>query len=105
MATILTPDEWLQRIGDALRQRRLRANLGQAELAAQAGLSRSAVQNLEAGRGTLETLVRALRTLGREDWLQSLIAVPTVNPLHVVRSPAGRQRASGSRRGRTPPSP
>jgi len=100
MDIILNSDEWLQRLGAGLRDQRLQANLGQAELAARAGVGRSAVQNLEAGHGTLSTLVRVVRALGREDWLQSLAAQPTINPLHMVRTAHKRRRASGARRGK-----
>ena len=82
MENLLSSEEWLTRIGDAVRTLRLSSNLGQIELAGRAGVSRTAVQNLESGHGTLSTLVRLVRALGREDWLQSLANQPTINPLH-----------------------
>ncbi|MEQ1893199.1 MAG: helix-turn-helix transcriptional regulator [Planctomycetota bacterium] len=94
-------DEELARFGEQLREQRLLRNLAQAELAARADVARSAVQNLESGRGTLETLVRVVRALGREDWLASFGNRPTINPLHLTRTAAKRQRASRSRRGPT----
>jgi hypothetical protein len=60
------------------------------------------VQNLEAGHGNLTTLVRVVRALGREDWLQSLFAQPTINPLHLVQANKRRQRASRKPRGQPP---
>jgi len=86
--------EELARFGEQLREQRLLCNLAQAELAARADVARSAVQNLESGRGTLETLVRVVRALGREDWLASFGNRPTINPLHMTRAAAKRQRAS-----------
>lgn len=100
MVQMLSTDEWLHRLGQALRALRLQQNQGQVELAQRAGVARSAVQNLESGRGTLSTLVRVVRALGREDWLQSLAAQPTINPLHMVRRSRQRQRASGGRGGK-----
>ena len=97
MEQVRNIEEWLRRIGQSLRDLRLQRNLGQSELAALAGLGRSAVQNLESGHGTLETLVRAVRALGREDWLTSLTTQPTVNPLHMTRQAQRRQRASRKR--------
>ncbi len=90
--------EWLAALGDHLRDLRLARNLGQADLAARAGVARSAVQNLEAGRGNLTTLVRIVRALGREDWLSALAATPTINPLHLLPQKK-RERASRRSRG------
>ena len=102
MVIDLRTTEWLDRIGAALRQLRLARNLSQTELASRAGIGRSAVQNLEAGRGTLTTLVRIVRALDREEWLASLADTPTVNPLHLPSRSRKRQRASGARRGNQP---
>jgi transcriptional regulator with XRE-family HTH domain len=99
MDPVMNVEEWQSRIGSALRDLRLQRNLGQHQLATRAGIARSAVQNLESGRGTIATLIRAVRALGREDWLASLANQPTINPLHMTRSTHKRQRASRTRRG------
>lgn len=101
LTTSSNTEDWLARLGDALRDLRLARNLGQNELAARAGVARSAVQNLEAGHGNLTTLVRVIRSLGREDWLAALAAQPTINPLHMVQQKK-RQRASRQPRGQSP---
>jgi transcriptional regulator with XRE-family HTH domain len=102
LITTTSTEEWLARLGDALRDLRLARNFGQSELAARAGVGRSAVQNLETGRANLTTLVRVLRALGREDWLQALTAQPTINPLHMPQQATKRQRASRKPRGQSP---
>lgn len=101
MTTTFNTNDWLARLGAALRDLRLARNLGQSELAARAGVARSAVQNLEAGHGNLTTLVRVVRSLGREDWLGSLAAQPTINPLHMLPQKK-RERASRKPRGNPP---
>ena len=97
---LLTADEWLGRLGAMLRDLRLQRNLGQVVLATRAGVARSAVQNLESGRGTLATFVRVVRVLGREDWLAGLANQPSINPLHMTRSAQPRQRAARRRHGK-----
>ena len=47
----LTCEEWMERIGENLKARRLRENLSQQTLAARSGVSLNAVKNLESGRG------------------------------------------------------
>lgn len=99
MEPVENTDEGLARLGAALRDLRLLQNLGQVDLAARAGVGRSALQNLEAGRGTLATFVRIVRALGREDWLRAFANQPSINPLHMTRHNAPRRRASRGRRG------
>lgn len=78
-------------IGRAVRQWRIDAGRSQAELAERAGLSRSAVQGLERGTGSrLDTLVRVLRALGREDALDALAPAEGPSPLELL---AARRRA------------
>jgi len=57
-------------LGATLRTSRLRGNVGQAALAAKAGVSLGALKNLEGGKGaTVRTLVLVARALGHEGWL------------------------------------
>ncbi|HEY0956006.1 MAG TPA: helix-turn-helix transcriptional regulator [Roseateles sp.] len=95
-----TVEEWLSRLGDDVKQLRLSKNVAQLDLAKQAGISRSALVNLESGSGaTLSTLVRVLRVLGREDWLAGLAPRVTVSPIDAMKLGHRRQRASGDRKG------
>jgi len=56
------------------------------------------LRNLESGNGSsLRTLILVLRILGREQWLETITPVPTINPLMVTRQAKPRQRASKPR--------
>ena len=73
------------RIAQAFRQLRLDAAYSQQELADRAGVSRSAVQSLEAGRGTqLANLIRVLRALGRLDLLDAFTPREGLSPMEVL---------------------
>lgn len=82
-------------LGERLRALRLDQNIDQKTLAERAGISLTALKNLEGGMGsTLKSLVSVLRALGREDWLQSIAPVASINPLNMPRNAEPRQRAS-----------
>jgi len=98
----LTPQEMEADLGEKLRAQRLSGNLDQKTLAGRAGVSLRALRNLESGQGsTIKTLVSVLRALGRQDWLQSIAPVATINPLMLTPQAQPRQRASRPRRRRT----
>ena len=66
-------EEWEAFLGLQIRTLRIRADLEQAELAAKAHISTGAIKNIEGGKGSsLKTLIKVLRILGREDWLEAL---------------------------------
>lgn len=88
-------------LGENIQNLRLQRNIDQANLALQAGVSRGALQKLEGGSGsTVKTLVKVLRALNRDDWINSLAPLVPINPLDIVRHSKGRQRATGSRKTR-----
>lgn len=88
-----TPAELAAFLGMSIRKLRLDRNLKQDELAAQAGISVHALQNLESGTGaTVRTLVTVLRSLGREAWLKNLAPTATINPLTLPRGASERKR-------------
>ena len=94
MENIFTTEEWLQRLGESIRELRLVAETSRAELSKQAGVSESALKNLEGGNGaTMTTFIRVLRALQREAWLGTLKPSPVINPLLVQRDGEKRQRA------------
>src|SRR6185503_2051894 len=98
----LMAHELQARLGNQLRQLRLRENLDQRELAARAGVGLNVVKRLEAGKGaTVASLVNVLRALGQADWLNTLAPPVSISPLQMARArtKAPRQRAR-KRRGR-----
>lgn len=94
----LTTAELEAKLGGNLRALRLDRNIDQKTLAERAGISLRAVKNLEGGSGsTLKTLMAVLRALNRENWLDTVAPVASINPLMMTRSAAPRQRASHPR--------
>jgi transcriptional regulator with XRE-family HTH domain len=87
-------------LGSKLRHLRLDRNLDQATLAQRAGVGLNSVKRLELGQGsTTRTLISVLRALGREEWLNMVAPVATINPLTMPRTAKPRQRAAGRRKG------
>lgn len=94
MAIIMNTQESAAELGGGIRSLRLQKNLDQKTLGSRAGVSLTALSNLESGRGaSVRTLVRVVRALGREDWLKALAPEAAVNPLHMLRGKAARRRA------------
>ena len=99
MNGILSPEELALAVGENIRSLRLQKNLTQHALAAQAGVSMSALRHLESGQGAnLTTLIRVVRALDKQEWLQSLAPKITINPLHMAPSHAARRRARSKKR-------
>jgi transcriptional regulator with XRE-family HTH domain len=93
----ITTDEWEAELGRHLRELRLRQNIDQRQLAERAAVALNAVKNLERGKGTITSLVKVLRALGREEWLNSLAPQVSISPLQALKSKPVRQRASRSK--------
>lgn len=89
----------LQVLGQAFQQMRLSRNIAQEELAAMAGVDRTTIGKLEAGRpATLLTVVQILRALGELDRLGSFKEAQTVSPLQLLaQKKKERRKASGAR--------
>ena len=95
---LLTTDDWEAELGRHLRDLRLRQNVDQRELARRAAVALNAVKNLERGKGaTITSLVKVLRALGREEWLNALAPQVSISPLQALKSKPVRQRASRSK--------
>ncbi len=91
----------LAELGARLADERLRRNRTQAELAEEAGVSRSTVRRLEAGESTqLGNLVRMLRVLGLARNLDALLPTAVVSPLERLAREGKPRRQRASTRGR-----
>src|SRR5579864_8156206 len=94
-----TPQELQAELGRRLQQLRLSKNLDQRTVADKAGVTRSALQNLEAGRGSsVKTLVRTLKALNYLEGIEILAPEPTVNPLALLKTKRLPARARHSRK-------
>ena len=99
MNAISTPEELALAVGENIRALRLQKNLTQNSLSGQAGVSLTALRHLESGQGAaLATLIRIVRALDRQEWLQSLAPRITINPLHMAKSNATRRRARSKKK-------
>jgi transcriptional regulator with XRE-family HTH domain len=103
MATNFRSTEELEaQLGRQVRAARLAADVDQISLAERANISVGSLKSLEAGKGsTLRTLVRVVRALELEDWLNTLYEVSPVSPLALARAAADARpptRASSRRR-------
>ena len=73
MSTTSSSQELEQMLGKSLKSLRLQRNLDQISLSERAGVSVSALKQLESGQGaTIKTLLRIVRALNRSDWIQTL---------------------------------
>lgn len=98
---MLTDATILARIGEHLKQDRLRQNITQQSLAETAKLSLSTLKKIEKGEiRTMDSLLRVLRTLGRLDILLPLVEEEPLSPsayyelVHSVKAKV-RKRAVG----------
>lgn len=83
---------------------RLSKNISQAELARQAGVSRSTMTRIADGRSiSLDSFIRVIKALGLADHLARILPDPTVRPVELVTHEGQhRQRASGKRKSAEP---
>jgi transcriptional regulator with XRE-family HTH domain len=95
MEQISTPQELEAILGENIKALRLQKNLDRKTLCDQAGISQNALRHLEGGKGaTLKTLIRIVKALDRESWLNGIAPQVSINPLHMIREKKPRQRAS-----------
>jgi putative transcriptional regulator len=89
----------IEALGKRLDEIRLSRNVSQADLAKQAGVSRSTLTRLADGRPvSLDSFVRIMQALHLADHLAALLPDPRVRPVDRVRlDGTERKRASGKR--------
>ncbi|MEN8178405.1 MAG: helix-turn-helix transcriptional regulator [Pseudomonadota bacterium] len=87
-----------------LEEIRLSKNISQAELAKQAGVSRSTMTRIADGQSiSLDSFIRVVKTLGLADHLAALLPDPEVRPVELARREGRhRRRASGKRKAPKP---
>lgn len=97
----LTDDAVLMLIGERVERQRIEANLTQAELAREAGLSKRTVERIEAGKGCeLVMLIRVLRVLKLSEGLNVLLPDLPPSPIALLRMKGKqRRRVAHPRRG------
>ena len=87
-----------------LEEIRLSKNISQAELARQAGVSRSTMTRVADGQSvSLDSFIRVVKALGLADHLAALLPDPEVRPVELARHDGQhRRRASGKRKASEP---
>ena len=87
-----------------LEEIRLSKNISQAELAKQAGVSRSTLTRIADGNSvSLDSFIRVIKALGLADHLATLLPDPSVRPVELVTHQGHqRQRASRKRKATEP---
>ncbi len=103
---LLADDAVLAELGRRLADTRLSLQLTQAELAANAGVSKRTIERLEDGASTqLSNLIRCLRALNRLEALDVLAPEAQPNPVDLLkRRNRTRTRKRSRTRGQIPPS-
>lgn len=98
VTSLLSDDAILGELGRRIQRARLAANVTQASLAEQAGVSLPTVQRIEAGASTqMVSMIRVLRAMNLADRLDLLIDPPGIRPVDMVeRAGRARQRASAT---------
>lgn len=96
---LLTDDQILSVLGRRIEAIRLQRNMTQADLAREAGVSKSTIERLESGSVStrLTTLVRILRVLSLVDRFDVLVPESTASPMELLKQ-QGKQRKRASKR-------
>ena len=97
----LTDAAVLQELGERLERRRIDAELTQAQLAEEAGISKRTVERIEAGDSTdFVMLLRVLRVLNLSEALDQLVPDMPQSPLALLKGRGRARKRVGHPRGR-----
>ncbi|MEX2448372.1 MAG: helix-turn-helix transcriptional regulator [Solirubrobacterales bacterium] len=97
--TLNTDQTVLAELGRRLARTRLERNISQEGLATGAGVSKSTVERLEAGRSVkLPSFLRVLRALGQLEVLDRLVPEPLPSPIERVRLQGRRRQRARPRK-------
>ena len=97
----LTDAAVLQELGERLERRRIDAELTQAQLAEEAGISKRTVERIEAGDSTdFVMLLRVLRVLKLSEALDQLVPDMPQSPLALLKGRGRARKRVGHPRGR-----
>ena len=73
-------------LGEQVRRLRIDAGYDQKQLSEAANISVGALKNLENGKGSsISTMIKIMRALNVENWLESLSPQITVSPMQMLR--------------------
>ncbi len=97
---LMTDDAILAEVGHRLAQRRINAQLTQADLAREAGVSKRTVERIEAGASAqMSSLIRIFRVLDLVPGLDGFIPPAAPRPMDLVKGKGKpRKRASSDRK-------
>ncbi|MDA0681005.1 MAG: helix-turn-helix transcriptional regulator [Proteobacteria bacterium] len=95
----ITDEVFLAAMGRSIARQRIDSGLTQSELAGQAGVSRSTVERLEAGRSTQTmSLVRILRVLGLLEQFGGWLPGQGPRPMELLKNKRRERQRASSRR-------
>jgi transcriptional regulator with XRE-family HTH domain len=95
----LTDPAILQELGERLERRRIDANLTQAALAEEAGISKRTLERIESGHSTDSAmLLRVLRALKLIEGLESLVPDSPQSPMTLLKQKGRARRRVGHAR-------
>lgn len=83
-----------KKLGNQIKQTRLRKNITQEEMASRVGVSVQTISRLESGmNSSLSTFIKVIEVLGEDKWLDSFAPKVGVSPMAMKKTKKERERA------------